>query len=755
MSTLTVVRLDQGPFDLTGLSLVGYGGQAGWSFMDRAWQFFTGIDPLMGLLWIGLTIFTLGLAVLMYTRWGQSHPLHKCMALSLLAHLLLAGYATTVQIVYTVPPPPERVFQVALVDGTDAPADAAADTATNVPSGVASKAKPWEQFPHDMVAQPDTADLQRDTPVKPSEPIRRSGVEVANLPDSPLVEDLTLTAVHYPEANPAGVEKPAGQAAVGKEAEPIHAPQPQRRDAGLLLTPSADSISPAAVPTAAPIVAKRTPQAGDPQALLGPVASTPRLVDTDNTPDPAKALQTLAEEESRLLRTAAAKTVTGDASGSETSATSSKAPLDAAPIASLPRKYEGSALATLPAAKATSGNGASGSGAAGGDSSKPGDRVGPPRLPSGRHDASEGPLSDAYRLRTAPNRSSIAEHLGATAESEAAVKAALKWLAESQNGDGRWIARQYDAGRELLVLGQNRKNAGIDADSGLTGLALLAFLASGHTHRDGVYRENVRRGLEYLLGIQASDGNLAGAASGFARMYCHGMATFALSEAYGMTGDQRLERPVRRAIGYTVAAQNTTSGGWRYMPGDPGDTSQLGWQLMALKSAELAGIPIPEKTRENILKYLLSVTSGAHGGLAAYRPTEPPTRTMTAEALVCWQFLGLPREHPAGNEAGDYLLTQLPPGTDKPNLYFWYYATLAMHQLEGTYWQQWNGALQAALLGSQQKSGPQAGSWDTDSVWGGYGGRVYTTALATLTLEVYYRFLPLYAEVAGKSGPVK
>ena len=94
---------------------------------------------------------------------------------------------------------------------------------------------------------------------------------------------------------------------------------------------------------------------------------------------------------------------------------------------------------------------------------------------------------------------------------------------------------------------------------------------------------------------QAADGNLGGHAATFEFMYCHGMAACALSEAYGMTHDARLREPVRRAVDYTLRAQDPVGGGWRYKPGDAGDTSQLGWQMMTLKSAELAGIPIPER----------------------------------------------------------------------------------------------------------------------------------------------------------------
>ena len=103
-------------------------------------------------------------------------------------------------------------------------------------------------------------------------------------------------------------------------------------------------------------------------------------------------------------------------------------------------------------------------------------------------------------------------------------------------------------------------------------------------------------------------------------MYCHAIATFAMGEAYGMTGERRLDQPLRRAIAYTIAAQDPYGGGWRYKPREAGDTSLLGWQFMALKSAETAGIPMPEATRQGIIRYLQSVASQGSGGLASYRP---------------------------------------------------------------------------------------------------------------------------------------
>jgi hypothetical protein len=380
--------------------------------------------------------------------------------------------------------------------------------------------------------------------------------------------------------------------------------------------------------------------------------------------------------------------------------------------------------------------------------------IGPPVLGQARLEQKSQDVPRAYRLRVAPNRSEIAMRYGATNESEASVRAALKWLADNQERDGRWDPIRHGGGKEQRVFGRDRFGAGAKADTGISALALLAFLASGHTHEEGLYRENVQRGLEFLVRSQGSDGNLGGRASTYAFMYCHAMATFAVSEAYGMTGDRRLEGAVRRAVMYTITAQNPTTGGWRYNVGEEGDTSQLGWQLMALKSADLAGIPLPAHTRQGAIRYLASVSSGRFGGLAAYRPVEAASRPMTAEALACRHFLGIPPDSRTANEASEYLLADL-PGDGEANFYYWYYATLGLYQTQNDAWERWNAALQRELLTRQRNSGPLAGSWDPDTVWGGYGGRVYTTALATLCLEVYYRFMPLYVEAAASGRTLR
>lgn len=362
-----------------------------------------------------------------------------------------------------------------------------------------------------------------------------------------------------------------------------------------------------------------------------------------------------------------------------------------------------------------------------------------------RRPVDDQPVPRPYRLRTVENRLQLAIPFGATEESEEAVQTALSWLASVQSSDGRWDASDFGAGRETKTLGHDRHGAGETADTGITGLALLAFLGAGQTHVQGDCRETVQRGLEFLLQNQASDGNLGGPARLFEKMYCHGIASLALGEAFALTGDPRLQPAIRKAVAYSVASQNSTSGGWRYQPGDSGDMSQFGWQVMALRSAELGGLAIDSRTRSLLLKFLESATSGKHGGLASYRPRERqrPTRTMTAEAMACRFFLDRPPTSATANEATDFILQEL-PGHGQPNMYYWYYATLALYQDQGPGWQTWNEALQKHLIPLQHREGRLAGSWDTDDVWGGYGGRVYTTAMGALCLEVYYRYLPLY-----------
>lgn len=359
------------------------------------------------------------------------------------------------------------------------------------------------------------------------------------------------------------------------------------------------------------------------------------------------------------------------------------------------------------------------------------------------------PATSPYAHRNAPDRLTYAERHGGSIETEAAVAAALKWLAERQSDDGRWDADRNGAGIERAVLGQDRGGAGADADSGITALALLAFMGAGHSHLDGDYQTTVAHGLEFLMRGQTSDGHLAANTSLYARMYCHSMASFALAEALAMSRDKRLEPAVRRAVVYSLRAQHPSTGGWRYRPGDTGDTSQLGWQLMSLWSAEQAGISIPPRTWTGAERFLRSVERGRTGGLASYRPDGPPSTPMTAEAMYCRMVVADALDGRTNRMAGDEATAAIlarPPEPQRVNLYYWYYATLALHHQQhhspeaAAAWQTWNTTLSRALVQSQIGDGPEAGSWEPNCIWGGYGGRVYSTAISAMCLEVYYRY---------------
>jgi hypothetical protein len=350
-----------------------------------------------------------------------------------------------------------------------------------------------------------------------------------------------------------------------------------------------------------------------------------------------------------------------------------------------------------------------------------------------------------YAARGGHQRLRIAEEQGGSRETESAVARGLDWLARAQAPSGEWQAARWGAGNEHRVLGHDRGGAGAGAEAGLTGLALLALMGGGHTHVEGGYRDAVHNGLAYLLAMQRPDGDLSGDATTYAKTYCHSMATFAIAEAYAATGDQRLHDAAERAVAYLVRSQNRWDGGWRYNPGDRGDTSQLGWVLMALRSAELAGVPCPQSTWDGAERFLESVARGPHRGLASYTPQSGPSPTMTAEALYCRQVLGRAPHDARPTLEAIALIADNPPPTQPVNLYYCYYAALALHHARhgdagAAAWSAWNERLKQVLVPRQIAHGPNAGSWSPNTLWGGYGGRVYSTALATMCLEVYYRY---------------
>ena len=334
----------------------------------------------------------------------------------------------------------------------------------------------------------------------------------------------------------------------------------------------------------------------------------------------------------------------------------------------------------------------------------------------------------AYLLRDPKHRSRVLESLGGTWQTESAIARSLEWFTRHQEADGHWAIQ---------------KHGGLQGhDVAATSLALLCYMGWGAKHTEpGPHQEAMARGLDWLVKQVKHRGDMRGDSG---TMYDHGMATIALAEAYGLTKDPALQLPLTKAIGFIQYAQNSDTGGWRYIPGAEGDTSVFGWQLMALKSASLAGLVIPPHVLEKASGWLERVASGEHGGLYGYQD-KTPLPAMCAEGMFCQQLLGRPPTDPRMQETAAYLQTRL-PSTEKEriNYYYWYYGCLALYQHQGPVWEQWNEQIRTIFVKSQNREGDESGSWDSAGQWGHESGRAVTTALATLSLEVYYRYLPLY-----------
>jgi hypothetical protein len=335
-------------------------------------------------------------------------------------------------------------------------------------------------------------------------------------------------------------------------------------------------------------------------------------------------------------------------------------------------------------------------------------------------------------------RAEIVKREGGTSETEAAVAAGLQWLARHQNANGSWSLHAFHLAPKAT---SPPEGIGQMSDVAGTALALLPFLGAGNTPTKGDYYREVAQGLTWLVRQQGSDGDLRG--TGVGRMYAHGQATIVLCEAYAMTGDQRLREPAQRAVNFIVKAQHP-AGGWRYSPGEPGDTSVLGWQLIALRSGRMAYLAVPESAFNLAAKYLNRAKVDRYGGLYGYLPGHRHTPTMTAEALLCRQYLGWPKTHPGLQHGVRYLIKDYRPREEAPDIYYWYYGTQVMHNMGGSNWDLWNQRMRKVLVDLQRTDAGLAGSWDPRGPFADTGGRIYMTALAICCLEVYYRYMPMY-----------
>ncbi|MEO1496616.1 MAG: prenyltransferase/squalene oxidase repeat-containing protein [Planctomycetota bacterium] len=359
-------------------------------------------------------------------------------------------------------------------------------------------------------------------------------------------------------------------------------------------------------------------------------------------------------------------------------------------------------------------------------------------------------------------RGALLRAKGGTKASEQAVARGLRWIAQHQNADGTW-SLVHNAGECRGRCG-NPGTLGEPKDRfertrrSATALALLPFLGAGETQQRGRYKRIVSEGINALVRLAKPNKDGPGASwTDRGTLYSHGLAAITLAEAYSMTRDERLRVPAQLAIDYIEYAQDPNGGGWRYRARQAGDTSVTGWQIMALKSAKLAELKTSGRTTRLARAFLDSVAEreGRRYRYVVPEPTEdgtPPepaaTRTLTAVGMLCRMYLGWKPDDARLEDAAAWIAAK---GPNEDNYYYNYYAAQALFHYtagEGPVWRKWNTAMRDQLVEQQSTRGHERGSWWIDENHNRKGGRLYTTSLATMTLEVYYRYLPIFQQAA-------
>jgi prenyltransferase beta subunit len=312
-----------------------------------------------------------------------------------------------------------------------------------------------------------------------------------------------------------------------------------------------------------------------------------------------------------------------------------------------------------------------------------------------------------------------------------ATDRALVYLARQQQADGSFGA------------------AGAKANSAITSLSVMAFLAKGHTPGAGPYGRAINRGIDFVLSCQRPNGVIVSGMGG--PMYSHGISTLMLSEVSGMVDEPRqrkIDRALASALKVVLAAQQTTKpakqqGGWRYQHNAPdSDISCSGWALMALRSARNAGCEVPLEAVNQGVEFIMNCR--APDGGFAYQPGGASGLARTGTGLLCLALCGK-HDDKAALEAGQWILKHLPRTAAEPHFYYeLYYATQGMFQLGGGEWSKWAGHIYPMMLQFQVKEGAEAGSFPQAAGGEAAAGPCYSTVMSVLALTVSCRQLPIY-----------
>jgi hypothetical protein len=323
----------------------------------------------------------------------------------------------------------------------------------------------------------------------------------------------------------------------------------------------------------------------------------------------------------------------------------------------------------------------------------------------------------------------------------------------------RDVRELYDAGLRFLLTTQDESGAWKDgqAGPGVTGMALMALMASGEDPNHGPYRVPIRKALRSMILDQSADTGFLGSGQGHDSMYQHGFATLALAEAYGVIDDRALWTEVGggggkgRSIGQALelaarcavtSAKNNPLGAWRYSPdARDADTSVSGAVLMGLLAARNAGIEVPDETIDRAIRYFTSMT-GPNGQVGYSGGPGGGSDAVTSIGVLVFAIAGQ-KSLPHYGKALAYLKSRSrdeQPGTEGYPTYTRYYRAQALFQGDVEAWERWNAGLVKELKSMQGKDGSFSGFAGRG---GGFGGTV-DTSLALLSLAVNYKFLPVY-----------